>query len=179
MFRRKALLGKNGYRNMKQLISLLVALLLSTIAELNAATILWTNTAGGNWNAAANWSPNAVPGLSDTAVITNAGTYSVAVNAAVTVAGLELGGTSGTQTLTNGSLTLTLNGPGTVSAHGVITQSGGTTTGTGSLSIAGSLNWSGGTMGLTGGIANSGTATISGGGVKTLTGQFANAGQLN
>ena len=59
---------------MKQQISLLIALLLSTIAELNAATILWTNTAGGNWNAAANWSPNSVPGLSDTAVITRSAT---------------------------------------------------------------------------------------------------------
>jgi hypothetical protein len=39
------------------------------------ATITWTNASGGNWNLAANWSPNGVPGASDTANITTAGTY--------------------------------------------------------------------------------------------------------
>jgi len=42
-----------------------------------AATLTWTNIIGGNWNGAANWSPNAVPGSTDTALITQAGNYIV------------------------------------------------------------------------------------------------------
>ena len=46
-----------------------------------AADIVWTNTAGGNWSSTNNWSPNQVPGASDTAWITNNGTYTVTLNA--------------------------------------------------------------------------------------------------
>ncbi len=49
------------------------------------AIINWTNTAGGNWNVAANWDPNQVPGVNDTAVITNSGTYTVTLNVSETI----------------------------------------------------------------------------------------------
>ena len=79
--------------------SLVLAGLVAGTIRMNASEILWTNTAGGNWSVAANWSPNQLPGASDTAVITNAGTYSVTNNGSRTISGLVLGGPSGTQTL--------------------------------------------------------------------------------
>jgi len=54
-----------------------------------------------------------VPSTNDVAWITTEGTYTVTLNAAATLAGLNLGGTSGTQTLNQVS-TLTLNGPAPV-----------------------------------------------------------------
>ena len=42
-----------------------------------ATQLVWTNTLGGNWNVAANWNPNIVPAAGDTAVITNAGNYTL------------------------------------------------------------------------------------------------------
>jgi len=115
-----------------------------------AADIVWTNIAGGNWNNGANWSPNQAPGANDTAWITNNGIYSVTLDANAALSGLVLGGTSGTQTLSHASYTLTLNGPGGSSPYGVYALAGGTLTGTGSLALAGPFNWSGGTIGSTG-----------------------------
>src|SRR5215469_6943401 len=78
----------------------LLALLAAT--KLHGATITWTNTSGGNWSAPANWDIHAVPGVSDTAVITVAGTYTVTVDTTVEIHALILGGASGQQTFTNG-----------------------------------------------------------------------------
>jgi len=88
----------------------IISLFLAAICHARAATVVWTNTAGGNWNNTNNWSPNTVPASGDTVLITNAGTYTVTLNAAATLAGLTVGGTNGTQTLTNNGFTLTLNG---------------------------------------------------------------------
>jgi hypothetical protein len=117
-----------------------------------AADIVWTNTAGGNWSAAANWSPNQVPSTNDTAWITNNGTYTVTLNANVTLAGLNLGGTSGTQTLSQAANTLTLNGAGSGTASGVYSLAGGTLLGSGTLTLAGPFNWSGGYLGSSGSV---------------------------
>src|SRR5262245_43764251 len=91
-----------------------------------ATDIYWTNTAGGNWNVAANWSPNIVPGSSDNAFIVSNSTYTVTLNANATVQNLTLGGSSGTQTLSNGVNNLTVNVAGNVGNNGVLTFGGGT-----------------------------------------------------
>ena len=87
----------------------------------HAATITWTNTAGGNWSSATNWTPNSVPGANDLAIITNNGVYSVVLDISPSVAGLTLGGASGTQTLSMNGQTLSLNGPLTINPNGAYT----------------------------------------------------------
>ena len=59
--------------------AIIITLCLATLSA-PAAVIQWTNTSNGNWSVAANWHPNQVPSTNDTAVITNAGTYTVALN---------------------------------------------------------------------------------------------------
>src|SRR4051794_28240523 len=110
-----------------------------------ASSITWTNAVGGNWNIAANWSPNQVPGISDTAWITNNGNYTVTVSDAEAVNVLSLGGTSGTQTLNLSSGAFTLGGSGAGNDHSAFTVSGGTFTcnGTATLNV---LNFSSGTI---------------------------------
>src|SRR5262249_35542488 len=64
------------------------------------ATVNWTNTAGGDWSAATNWYPNQVPGTGDTAIITNAGNYTVSVDGNFySVDNVALGGGAGSQAL--------------------------------------------------------------------------------
>ena len=133
-------------------------ILLFTAGSSSAATITWTNTAGGNWNVAANWNPNQIPGSNDTAEITTPGTYTVTLNVSATLAGLALGGGSGTQTLAQAANTLTV--------------SNGT--------IAGTWNWSGGSVG-TGSvlsIATNGRVNLSGSASKGLGGTLTNAGSI-
>ena len=74
------------------------ALLFVASFSVHAATINWTNTASGGWNTATNWNPNSVPSTNDTAIITNAGNYSVTLDVSPTVAGLNLGASSGSTT---------------------------------------------------------------------------------
>src|ERR1035438_3803884 len=90
-----------------------VASFLVASLSVRAATINWTNAASGGWNTATNWNPNSVPSTNDTAVITNAGNYSVTLDVSPTVAGLNLGASSGstTQSFFMGGRTLTVNGP--------------------------------------------------------------------
>jgi fibronectin-binding autotransporter adhesin len=137
----------------------LVALgILSGSALLATATdIVWTNLAGGNWNTAANWSPNTVPTAADhVAIITNAGTYSVTNNGSRVIAGLVLGGASGTQTLAqNLSYTLTLRGTvGSIGANGRFNLVDGAFTGTNVVTLDGQLNWSSGNLGGSGSATN-------------------------
>lgn len=91
-----------------------------------AATLVWTNTAGGLWSTAANWLPNAMPGAGDTAIITNAATYTVTLDGAVTVNTLVLGAPSGgtLQTLACGGFTLNITGTGTVNPRGYLLLEG-------------------------------------------------------
>src|ERR1700691_584079 len=53
-----------------------------------ACTVSWKTAVSGNWDTAANWSPARVPGLTDVACITVAGTYTVTYQPA---AGTETG----------------------------------------------------------------------------------------
>ncbi|HEX9581817.1 MAG TPA: hypothetical protein VF970_11995, partial [Gemmatimonadales bacterium] len=103
-------------------------------------TVLWTNAAGGNWNVPGNWSTNAVPGPTEVAEITTAGTYIVTLDVSPTIAGLTLGGGSGTQTLSASSRTLTANGPTTINASGALSLSSSTVTGSGSVVNQGTIS---------------------------------------
>ena len=114
-----------------------------------SAQLVWTNTAGGNWTAAANWEPNVVPAAVDTAVITNAGTYTVTSSATVTITGLTLGDTNATGTpkllITAGTFTVTNT---SVASNGVIFLSAGTVTTAGPATIGGTFSQASGTLQL-------------------------------
>ena len=157
------------------LLALVLALAAGAAVEASADNIVWTNSAGGNWATANNWSPHQVPGATDFAYITNSSTYTVTNSANTTVAGLTLGGDSGTQTLVT-SGTFTLNGDGQGNANATLNISGGTWGGSGMLTLAGPLNWTGGL--ITGGVQCNGGA-ISGAADKRLVGgRLVNAGLL-
>ncbi len=129
--------------------------------------ITW-NAGTGTWGNAANWSPSQLPAAGDDVVIGANGsntTFTVTLDVAATVNSLNLGGGSGTQTLSIASPTLTLTGPSTVNANGTLSQSGGTIAGAGSLTINGTFNWSGGLM--------------TGAGVTTVNGPFNLSGLTN
>ena len=113
-----------------------------------------------------------MPGSSDNAWITNSGTYTVTLNSSVSLASLTLGGTSGTQALTNSSGTLTLNGASTVSAHGLFANIGGNLAGTGSLVANGPMIWTSGTISGSGSVTAAGGLTLTSGGGKTLSGRM-------
>src|SRR5437016_12446360 len=126
---------------------LVLASLLFCAATAPAADIVWTNLAGGTWATALNWSPNQVPAGSDTAWITNNGTYTVTVSANATATNLVLGGTSGLQTVNHPAGTFTLTNGASSSLNGVYTLNGGILAGSGTLALAGPLNWTAGTLG--------------------------------
>jgi hypothetical protein len=140
-----------------------------------AATVTWTNTAGGNWNVAANWSPKQVPGATDTAVITNSGTYTITLSDNESVNTLALGGISGTQTLNISGGTFILNGSGSGNGLSVLSISGGTFTGAGVLALTGQLNWTGGTIG---GVVQFNGGSFSSSPLHLSGGQLINSGTL-
>src|SRR6185503_11723030 len=107
-----------------------------------AADITWTNTAGGNWSTAANWNSGAgpVPGPGDVAHITTDGTYTVTLDADASVGGLDLGAASGTQTLRSSNRTLTLGGPSSIGAQGVLSMGASTVAGVGPLTNQGYMS---------------------------------------
>lgn len=158
----------------------LIALILIQAAALHGAEIVWTNTSGGDWATAANWSPNKVPGSTDAALITNAGTYSVNITATVTVTNLQVGGASGTQTLTNSGGTLNAIMVASVGPNGQFVLGGGTLGGTNPVALAGAMVWTGGSMGGSAGVnvLAGGTLTVSGSGAKSFQGSLTNAGTM-
>ncbi len=113
------------FHAMKRLC-LLIAVVLTT-PLIHATTFSWTNTLGGDWFTTANWSPNGTPGTFDTANITAAGAYTVTISSgAPAVANLNLGGSSGTQTLIeNSASVLSITNAGTVGPNGVLTVNTG------------------------------------------------------
>lgn len=111
-----------------------------------AAVVHWTNTSNGNWSVAANWDPNQSPATNDIAVITNAGTYTVTLNLDSTIAGLILGGGTGTQTVATAGNTLTLNGDGLLNTNGRLLLSGGSISGANRVSVTGQLTWQAGVV---------------------------------
>ena len=165
------------------LIALMTQLTVNGADPARAATISWTNPAGGAWSTPANWSTNSVPGAFDVAIIAEPGTYTVALDLDVTIAGLTLGGGSGTQTLQASGRALTLNGPGVSAASGGLSLSSSTIGGSGSLAKSGTLELTGSTlaaavsnagllrvMGYYGGSAINGALTTAGGSTLRLEG---------
>src|SRR5262249_52494316 len=105
--------------------SFTLVLLLTTSLEAYAGSVHWTNAAGGNWNVAGNWNSGAgpVPGASDTAFIDLAGTYTVTLNVDLTVAAIQVGASSGVQTLNGSAHTITTTTATTIGPSGVLVLS--------------------------------------------------------
>ena len=112
-----------------------------------AATVIWTNASGGSWLTPGNWNPNRVPdGLTDNAVITNSGTYTVNLGSGLAIASITLGAAGGT-----GVQTLSWSGGMlsdcslTIAANGVLNLNGSTdkTLRRCQVNNAGAIAWSG------------------------------------
>src|SRR6185295_10175879 len=146
-------------------------------------SIFWANASGGNWSNPANWSGGAVPGPTETAVISLPGTYTVTLDQGDTVGGLQVGGSSGTQTLLAASRTLRVSGTTQLNANGLLDFRSSTLTG-GTLSNNGTV--------LATGSSTIGTAVVTsptsvtrvqgnniyGLGTLTLTNSFTNSGAI-
>src|SRR5450631_3425249 len=126
-----------------------IALLIAGVLPSHAATITWANPASGGWNTATNWSPNSVPGLNDTAIITNAG-VTVSLNGSTSVRAIILGTNgAGKVRLALAGQTLGLNGPLTVNPSGSFTVDSGTLVGNTNAVLRGTIGWSGASLGGT------------------------------
>lgn len=125
------------------------------------AVIGWINASGGLWSNPANWSLSRVPVAGDTVRIDAAGTYLVTMDANPSVARLDLGGGSGTQTLALSSRTLTASGGVTIGANGVLRVEGSSIGGGGTIQNGGTMDLLlSSTIALP--ITNGGTITASG-----------------
>jgi hypothetical protein len=98
----------------------LVVFHLAAANPASAANASWNNPAGGVWSNPANWSTGVVPGSSDQASITLAGSYTVTLDANANVAGLTIGGGTGQQTLAAVSKTITSSGTILVATSGLL-----------------------------------------------------------
>jgi hypothetical protein len=127
---------------MKSTLLALIVLLAAGTGK--AVTYAWTNTLGGDWSVAANWSSHVVPGAGDSVLITNNGNYTVTIlTSSVTLSNLTLGGSTGVQTLLNGTAnTLATTNLGMVNANGVLTLTNGGISGKLSIAAGAHLNLS-------------------------------------
>ena len=160
----------------------IIALCLLPVAfafHARAANITWTNTSGGSWSVATNWNPNTVPGAADDVFITSSGTYTVVMNVSPTISSLKLGATSGQQTLTNVSQTLTVSHASLVDTNGILGLNAGTLSGAGAFTVNGLLNWNGGSL------DQGGSLTVAANGIMNLpatvqlSGGLTNQGRIN
>jgi hypothetical protein len=151
----------------------------SAAAVAVGAQVSWINASGGAWSAGANWSTGVTPGPADTAVITLAGTYTVTLDVSPTIAGLTLGGATGTQSLEpTGLQTLRLAGDGAIGANGRVNLVNG------DLLLAGGnvLTLNGGTVrvgidhSLLLGLGDASELTYAGGGISGPGGLILNPG---
>jgi len=161
-------------------------------SELNGAVINWTSAqAAGNswtggagdglWSSVGNWSLGRTPDITDTVYITLDGTYTVTLNVNDTVSAIEVGGATGTQTLSITNRTLTVDSSATFGPNAELSLAGGTITGGGDVTIDGAMNWTGGTLSTTGTttIGTTATATLSSTAVRYLyNGTLVNAGAV-
>jgi hypothetical protein len=153
------------------------SLLLCTAAP--ALPISWAAASSGNWNTPGNWSPPQVPGAGDDVTIAVAGTYTVTLDVNATVNSLTLGGSSGTQTLSDAAFTLRMNAASAIGANGVLAVSGGTILPFSvALTCQGSVAWTGGTI-FNLAVASTGVVNVSGAADKTASGATTNAGTVN
>ncbi|MEM1115210.1 MAG: hypothetical protein AAF845_03295 [Bacteroidota bacterium] len=103
---------------MRLLLLAALGLALAAPASAQTCTTSWAAADDGDWSEAANWTAG-VPEAGDTACITEAGTYTVTLDQRQALAGLVVGGASGTQTLVLAE-TLRPLGEGTIGANGVV-----------------------------------------------------------
>ncbi len=89
------------------LITLAITLLAAGALGASMAALSWNNPAGGSASIATNWTPNQVPTAADALTYNMAGTYTVTFNSSTT--------TSTSQTFRQGSVTLNVSSPHTVS----------------------------------------------------------------
>jgi hypothetical protein len=191
-------MNSRSVRNVGRITSTaIVALAVALVAQqATAANYTWTNATTGtfNWDTTTNWSGGIVPVTSDTGTIfiTNrAASYTVTFNPTTSQTftsstgafGLQVGGGSGSGTVTfnlaQGDLTL-LNGGTTQTSNALAIQNGGVfnLSGSGTLNTQGFYNANAWTYNQSGGVANltangsvnsqfrwggTGTATVSGG----------------
>ena len=92
-------------------------------------TIYWASAVSGAWSNPANWTGGVVPGPTETAAITIPGTYTVTLDVGDTIAGLQVGGSSGAQTLLAQGKTLLVSGTSQINANGVLWLKGSTLAG--------------------------------------------------
>src|SRR5215831_14664024 len=100
------------------ILSGVVLLLCVAAAGPATADTSWTNPTGGLWSNPANWSAG-VPGASDQALITLAGTYTVTLDQNASVAGITLGAGSGQQTLAANGRTISSSGTIAIATSGL------------------------------------------------------------
>jgi hypothetical protein len=191
-------MNSRSVRNVGRITSTaIVALAVALVAQqATAANYTWTNATTGtfNWDTTTNWSGGIVPVTSDTGTIfiTNrAASYTVTFNpttsqtftSSTATFGLQVGGGSGSGTVTfnlaQGNLTL-LSGGTTQTSNALAIQNGGVfnLSGSGTLNTQGFYNANAWTYNQSGGVANltangsvnsqfrwggTGTATVSGG----------------
>lgn len=147
--------------------------LLPTLTQ--AAAVHWNTGSNGNWSLASNWLPAVVPTASDTAVIDFAGSYTVTMDVAPTIAALRISGSSsGVQTVTASAKAIALPNASSIGAQGVLTLTTGcTVSGAGAITNEGALNLGGGGS-VAQAIGNSGTLTVNPGSTS-LNGALSNA----
>ncbi|HEX9632270.1 MAG TPA: hypothetical protein VGA02_07370, partial [Gemmatimonadales bacterium] len=145
-----------------------------------AGQAYWINAAGGNWSNPANWQAGGVPAETDTVFITLEGTYTVAVDAAVTVAELVMGGTTGTQTLAVSSAPISVSGDAAIGATAAITHVGPSVfTIDGNLTLAGGHQTTNATLAVGGTVEIASTASVTlDDAALTGTGPVTNAGSV-
>ena len=132
-----------------------------TIEVLPLNTFMWNNAAGGNWQDPANWTPNGVPGSGDLAIIGLGGDYTVNVsNVSVTVSVIEMGGSSGTQTLLLNGPNLTVENQAIFGPTTLFRFANGSIRGSGAVYFDGEVNWTNGSMLDAGRRVNRGTFTM-------------------
>ena len=155
--------------------------------RLMLATMLWDGGGDGtSWIDPLNWDTDEIPDGDDRAVIDLEGDYTVALSTDVTVQELELGGSTGAQTLDVGNKTVTLGNAGIIGANAVVTLGNGNVSGDGILVNHGLLQVRGystiGTLAMSPGstLRILGNAAGSDGGVGslTVTNGFANDGLI-
>lgn len=77
----------------------IMLVLLAGIRVSRAGNVVWINARGGNWSDGANnWDAQRAPDISDIAIITNAGNYTITLDVSTTIAGFILGATDGGST---------------------------------------------------------------------------------
>ncbi len=107
--------------------------------------VAWINANGGDWSNATNWDAGRIPTTIDTVEIVLDGDYTVTLDTDATVYRLEIGGTSGTQALSIGGTTLTVNQFLNIGTNGLVDLDG-TLTGTGNVGVYGIFDWAAGTV---------------------------------